>query len=47
MISKIEEAYDGLENAYAEGNDFVDCATEKKEHQLLHHLRVVKYIKNI
>ena len=29
MISKIEEAYDGLENAYAEGNDFVDCATEK------------------
>ncbi len=27
MISKIEEAYAGLETAYLDGNDFVDCAT--------------------
>lgn len=30
MISKIEEAYDGLEKAYVEGEDFVDCATGQK-----------------
>lgn len=27
MISKIEEAYAGLETAYLDGNDFADCAT--------------------
>lgn len=27
MISKIEEAYAGLETAYLDGNDFVECAT--------------------
>ena len=27
MISKIEAAYAGLETAYLDGNDFVDCAT--------------------